>query len=119
MSNSVKPDIIGVAASLITWLIRQFKGKGVQEVIIGTHLQNKEGVRPRLMKAHPTDSGKDYVFALPAGVDKSDFEKNRHYFESYTNSIVEIEATGRKLVLKTYKSEFPTEIKFEFDPSLY
>jgi hypothetical protein len=32
---------------------------------------------------------------------------------------VEIEAKGRKLVLKTFKTEFPKEIKFNFDPALY
>lgn len=117
--TAVKPDIIGLVASIIVWGIKQIKGKGVREVIVGTHLRNKEGAEPYLLKKHPTDTGIDYVFALPAGVDQSDFEKNRHYFESYLNSIVEIEATGRKLVLKTYKSEFPKEIKFNFDPTLY
>jgi len=118
-SAPVRPDIIRLTASIISWGLKQFKGKGVQEVITGTHLWNKEGVKPYLLKEHKTDTGADYVFALPAGVDRSDFEKNRHYFESYTNSIVEIEATGRKLILKTYKSEFPKEIKFSFDPTLY
>ncbi|MCO5388858.1 MAG: hypothetical protein NHB14_27245 [Desulfosporosinus sp.] len=32
---AVKPDIIGVAASLITWGIKQLKGKGIQDVIGG------------------------------------------------------------------------------------
>lgn len=118
-SNAVKPDIIGLTASIIVWAIKQFKSKGVKEVIVGTHLRNKEGVEPYLLKEHKTETGIDYVFALPAGVDRSDFERERHYFESYTNSICEIEATGRKLILKTYKSEFPKEIKFEFDPSQY
>lgn len=117
--KKVNPDIIGVTASLISWAIKQFKGKDIQEVIEAVHLQNKEEQRPILMKKHPTENGIDYVFALPAGVDRTDFERERHYFESYTNSIVEIEATGRKLILKTFKTEFPKEIKFSFDPSLY
>ena len=119
MSNAVKPDIIGLTASIATWAIKLIKGRGVQEVIVAVHLQNKEGARPVLRKKHKTDIGIDYVFTLPAGVDQGDFEKNRHYFESYLNCIVEIEATGRKLILKTHKSEYPTKIKFNFDPSLY
>lgn len=117
--DKVNPDIMGLTASLIVWGIRQFKGKGVQEVIDGVRLQNKVGLKPMLIKEHPTESGKDYIFALPAGVDKTDFEKNRHYFESYTNSIVEIEAAGRKLIVKTFEEDFPDMIKFKFDPSSY
>ena len=119
-SRGVKPDIIGLTATIITWAIKQLKKDGgVKEVIKGTHLRNKEGVEPYLLKEHKTDTGTDYVFSLPPGVDQSDFERERHYFESYTNSIVEIEGTGRKLILKTFKSEFPKEIKFSFDPMLY
>lgn len=117
--DKVKPDLIGITASLIMWAVKQFKGDSIKDVITGTHLRNKEGVKPYLRKEHKTENGIDYVFALPAGVDRSDFEKHRHYFESYTNSVVEIEATGRRLVLKTYKSDFPKEIKFAFDPSDY
>jgi S-DNA-T family DNA segregation ATPase FtsK/SpoIIIE len=119
MPSNVKPDILGLTASIITWGIKQFKGRGVKEVITGTHLRNKEGVEPYLLKEHKTATGKDYVFSLPAGVDKSDFEKNRHYFESYTNSVVEIVTSGRKLILKTHKTNFSKEIKFSFDPTLY
>lgn len=118
-NNVVKPDILGLTASIITWGIKQFKGKGIKEVITGTHLRNKEGIEPYLLKDVKTDSGRDYVFSLPAGVDKTDFEKNRHYFESYTNSIVEIESKGRRLILKTHKSEFSNLVKFSFDPTLY
>jgi DNA segregation ATPase FtsK/SpoIIIE, S-DNA-T family len=118
-SKKVNPDIIGVTASIITWAIKQFKKDSIRDVITGTHLQNKEEQRPILIKEHPTDSGIDYVFSLPAGVDQKDFEANRHYFESYLNSIVEIEAKGRKLVLKSYKGELPTMVKFEFNPALY
>ena len=114
--SAVKPDIIGLTASIVTWGIKLIKGRGIQEVIEAVHLQNKEGIRPVLRKKHPTDTGVDYVFALPAGVDRTDFERERHYFEAYLNSIVEIEATGRKLILKTHKSNFPTVIKFSFDP---
>ncbi|WP_407308783.1 FtsK/SpoIIIE domain-containing protein [Desulfosporosinus sp. SB140] len=117
--KKVNPDIIGVTASLITWAIKQFKKDSIRDVITGTHLQNKEEQRPVLIKEHKTDSGKDYVFALPAGVDRTDFETNRHYFESYLNSIVDIEAKGRKLILKTYKGELPTMVPFNFNPSLY
>ncbi|SHH86105.1 FtsK/SpoIIIE domain-containing protein [Desulfosporosinus lacus] len=117
--KTVKPDILGLTASLITWGIKQFKGKGIQDVIEAVHLQNKEGQRPILRKKHPTDNGIDYVFALPAGVDRSDFERERHYFESYLNSIVEFEAQGRKLILKTYKANFKKKIPFDFNPSLY
>ncbi|WP_088227838.1 FtsK/SpoIIIE domain-containing protein [Desulfosporosinus sp. FKB] len=119
MPGVVNPDIIGIAASLISWGIRQFKKNNIMDVITATHLQNKEEQRPILIKEHKTDSGIDYVFALPAGVDRTDFEANRHYFESYLNSIVEIEVKGRRLILKTFKGEFPKEIKFNFDPALY
>ena len=118
-NNAVKPDIIGLTSSVIVWVIKQLKQDSVRDVITGTHLRNKEGVEPYLLKEVKTDTGKDYVFSLPAGVDQQDFEKNRHYFESYTNSIVEIEAKGRRLILKTHKSEFSKEIRFTFDPSLY
>lgn len=117
--SQVKPDIIGLTASIIVWGIKQFKTKGVKEVIVGTHLRNKEGEEPYLLKKHKTSTGFDYVFALPAGVDRSDFERERHYFESYLNSIIEIEAAGRKLILKTHKSEFSKEIKFSFDHREY
>lgn len=119
MPVAVKPDILGVTASLITWAIKQFKKDSIRDVITGTHLQNKEEQRPVLIKEHKTDSGIDYVFALPAGVDQKDFETNRHYFESYLNSIVDIEAKGRKLILKTYKGELPEMVKYNFDPALY
>lgn len=115
LTNTVKPDIIGVASSLITWGIRQLKGKGIQDVIEAVHLQNKEGQRPILRKEHKTATGIDYVFALPPGVDRIDFEANQHYFESYLNSIVEIEATGRRLILKTYQANFKEKIPFDFD----
>jgi len=68
--TAVKPDIIGVTASLITWGIKQVKGKGVREVITGTHLQNKEGAQPYLLKKRKTDTGTDYVFILPPGMTK-------------------------------------------------
>ncbi|MCO5388857.1 MAG: hypothetical protein NHB14_27240 [Desulfosporosinus sp.] len=83
------------------------------------HLQNKEGVRPILRKEHKTAAGIDYVFALPPGVDRTDFETNRHYFESYLNSFVEIEATGRKLILKTYKANFKEIEPYAFNPMQY
>jgi S-DNA-T family DNA segregation ATPase FtsK/SpoIIIE len=117
--TAVKPDIIGLTSSIITWVIKQFKKDSIRDVITGTHIRNKEGVEPYLLKEHKTETGIDYVFALPAGVDRSDFEKNRHYFESYTNSIVEIEAKGRRLILKTHRSEFKKVIPFKFDPALY
>lgn len=121
MEKAVKPDIIGLTASIIVWIIRSlFKNdSGVREVITATHLQNKEGERPYLIKEHLTDTGVDYIFSLPAGVDQKDFETNRRYFESYTNSSVEFESSGRRLILKTHKSVFPTKIDFEFDPTLY
>jgi len=118
--TAVKPDIIGLAASIIVWGIDQIKGRsGIEGVIVGTHLRNKEGVEPYLLKKHKTDTGMDYVFALPPGVDRGDFEKNRHYFESYLNSTVEIEATGRRLIIKTHKSEFKNVIPFSFDHREY
>ena len=117
--GAVKPDIIGLTASIIVWGIKQFKRDSIRDVIKGTHLRNKEGVEPYLLKEHKTDTGKDYVFALSPGLTKDDFEKNRGAFETYTNSTVEIEATGRKLILKTHNSEFSTMFKFSFDPSLY
>jgi hypothetical protein len=118
--SEVKPDIIGLTASIIVWLWKQFKNEsGIKEVITATHLQNKEGEKPYLIKEHKTETGKDYVFALPAGVDREDFEKNKHYFEAYTNSSVEIESKGRKLILKTHTKEFSKEIKYHFDPSDY
>lgn len=118
--KGVPPGIIGLTASIILWFMKQFKNdSGIKEVITATHLQNKEGERPYLIKEHKTDTGMDYVFALPAGVDKGDFEKHQHYFEAYTNSSVEIESKGRKLILKTHTKEFSKEIKFRFDPSDY
>ena len=117
---AIKPDIIGLSTDLIISGIKIiFKFHSIRDVIKGTHLQNKEGEEPYLLKKHKTDTGMDYVFSLPAGVDQSDFEKNRHYFESYLNSIVEIESAGRRLILKTHKSEFPKVIPFNFDPSQY
>ena len=118
--KAIKPDIIGLSTDLIISGIKIiFKFHSIRDVIKGTHLRNKEGEEPYLLKKHKTDTGIDYVFSLPAGVDRSDFEKNRHYFEAYLNTTVEIETGGRRLILKTHKSEFPKEIKFSFDPSLY
>jgi len=117
--TAVKPDIIGLTASIINWGIKQLKGNSIRDVITGTHLRNKEGIEPYLLKEHKTDTGTDYVFALPAGVDQGDFETNRHYFESYLNSTVEIEATGRKLILKTRKDNFKEKIPYAFDPMQY
>lgn len=58
MIGAVKPDIIGLAASIIVWGIEQIKGRsGVKGVIKGTHLRNKEGVEPYLLKEHKTDTG--------------------------------------------------------------
>lgn len=118
--SEVKPDIIGLTASIIVWLGKQIKGtSGIKEVIDATHLQNKEGLRPILIKEHKTDTGVDYVFAMPAGVDRGDFEKNQHYFEAYTNSIIEIESAGRRLTLKSHTREFSKDIKYQFNPSDY
>lgn len=119
MSDAVKPDIIGLTSSIITWLIKQFKDMGVQEVIKATHLQNKEKERPVLIKKHPTETGFDYIFSMPAGVVKEDFEKYRTHFEAYTNSVIEIESKGRRLTLKSHTREFSKDIKFTFDPSDY
>jgi S-DNA-T family DNA segregation ATPase FtsK/SpoIIIE len=120
MSEKVKPDIIGLTASLIVWGIKKLKNdSGIMDVVKATHLQNKEKEAPTLIKEHPTETGIDYVFALPAGVDKVDFEKNRHYFETYTNSIVEIQSEGRKLILSTHRNSYEDKIKFTFDPAAH
>lgn len=113
--SDVKPDIIGLTSSIAVWLFKQFKGKGITEVIDSVHLQNKEGLRPILMKEHPTETGIDYVFALPPGIIRADFEKYRAHFESFTNSIVEIESKGRKLIISTHKTEYKDELKFIFE----
>jgi S-DNA-T family DNA segregation ATPase FtsK/SpoIIIE len=119
-SGAVKPDILGLVSSIIVWGIKQFKGdNGIMEVVKGTHLQNKEGLEPILMKVHKTETGIDYIFALPPGVGKDEFEKNRRHFESYTNSSCEITSKGRKLVLSTHQLVCQDEIKFVFDPTLY
>lgn len=118
--SEVKVDIIGLTASIIVWLGKQIKGtSGIKEVIEATHLQNKEGLRPILIKEHKTDTGIDYVFALPPGIIKDDFIKLRKHFETYLNATCEIESKGRKLILKTHKTEFEREIAFKFDPTLY
>lgn len=120
MTDKVKPDIIGLTASLIVWGLKKLKNdSGIMDVVNSIHLQNKEGIRPTLIKTHPTETGADYVFSLPPGVIKADFEKNRIAFETYLNSTCEIESDGRKLILKSHKTNFPKEIKFEFDPKLY
>jgi S-DNA-T family DNA segregation ATPase FtsK/SpoIIIE len=117
--SEVKPDIIGLTASIIVWMHKQFKGKGITEVIDSVHLQNREGVKPYLIKEHPTDTGVDYVFALPPGIIKADFERHRAHFETYTNSIVEIESKGRKLIVSTHKTIYKEELPYTFEPSQY
>lgn len=118
--NEVKPDIIGLTASIIVWGIKQLKGSTkIMKVIEGAHIQNKEGIRPTLIKEHPTDTGKDYVLSIPAGMTKADFEKHRGAFEAYTNSICEIESQGRRLIIKTHQSEFPKKIPFSFNATDY
>ena len=119
-SGPVKPDIIGLTASIIVWGIKQFKGdNGIMEVINGLHLENKEGVKPYLLKTHKTDTGADYILAIPPGMSKNDFEKNRVAFETFTNSTIEIESAGKRLTIKSHKTKFKKKIAFEFDPSLY
>lgn len=119
MSNAVKPDIIGLTASIITWGIKQFKDSGIMEVVSGLHLENKEGAKPVLLKSHKTDTGMDYILSIPPGMTKNDFEKNRVAFETFTNSTIEIESAGKRLTIKSHKTEFKKKIAFEFDPSLY
>jgi S-DNA-T family DNA segregation ATPase FtsK/SpoIIIE len=118
--GEVKPDIIGLTASIIVWGIKQFTGdSGIMEVINGLHLENKEGVKPRLMKTHKTETGTDYILSIPPGMTKNDFERNRVAFETFTNSTIEIESAGKRLTIKSHKTEFKKKIAFSFDPKLY
>ena len=119
MRDAVKPDIIGLTASIITWGIKQFKDNGIMEVVSGLHLENKEGVKPVLLKSHKTDTGADYILSIPPGMSKNDFGKNRVAFETFTNSTIEIESAGKRLTIKSHRTEFKKKIAFQFDPKLY
>jgi S-DNA-T family DNA segregation ATPase FtsK/SpoIIIE len=101
-------------------MYKQFTGdSGIMEVINGLHLENKEGIKPHLIQTHKTETGKDYIFSIPPGMTKNDFEKNRVAFETFTNSTIEIESAGKRLVIKSHKTEFKKKIAFNFDPKLY
>jgi S-DNA-T family DNA segregation ATPase FtsK/SpoIIIE len=118
--SEVRPDIIGLTASIAVWMHKQFTGdSGIMEVINGLHLENKEGVKPNLIKTHKTDTGTDYIISIPPGMTKNDFERNRVAFETFTNSTIEIESAGKKLTIKSHKTEFKKKIAFSFDPNNY
>lgn len=118
--KGIPPGIIGLTASTILWFIKQFKNEsGIEEVITGLHLENKEGEKPHLMKKHKTDTGTDYILSIPPGMTRNDFEKHRAAFETFTNSTIEVESAGKRLTIKSHKTEFKQKVPFEFDPKLY
>ena len=116
-NKAVQPDIIGLTASILVWLGKQFaRDSGIMEVVKGLNLENKEGVKPNLIKTRKTETGTDYIFSIPPGMTKNDFEKNRVAFETFTNSTIEVESAGKRLVIKSHKTEFKKKIAFNFDP---
>jgi S-DNA-T family DNA segregation ATPase FtsK/SpoIIIE len=117
--SEAKPDVIGLTASIITWGIKQFKDGGIREVITGLGLSNKDKISPTLIKAHKTDTGTDYVFSIPPGMTRNDFEKNRSAFETYLNLSCEIESAGRRLIIKTHKATFPSKVNYHHQASEY
>jgi hypothetical protein len=121
MANSIiQVDILGLIAKGIWWGIQQIHKNDlsykVNEVIKATRLQNRDELTPIMKAKKKTETGWDLVYILPAGVARKDFEKERVYFETHTNSIIEFESKGRKLTMHIYSVTFPEIIIFEFNP---
>ncbi|SHN84755.1 FtsK/SpoIIIE domain-containing protein [Desulfitobacterium chlororespirans] len=124
MAHSIiQVDILGLIAKAIYWGLKQIhrndQSYKVNEVIKALRLQNKDELRPLLKAKKKTESGWDLVYILPPGVARKDFEKERVYFETFSNSIVEFECKGRRLTMHIYSTGYPNIIKFNFEPSAY
>lgn len=121
MANSIiQVDILGLIARAIWWGICQIHRNDlsykVNEVIKATRLLNKDELAPILKAKKKTETGWDLVYILPPGIARKDFEKERVYFETFSNSVIEFESAGRRLTMHLHSISFPDIIKFEFNP---
>ena len=121
MAHSIiQVDILGLIAKGIWWCIKQIHRNDlsykVNEVIKARNIINRDDATPILKDKDKTNSGWDLFFILPPGIARKDFEKERVYFETYTNSIIELESKGRRLTMHLYSVSFPPIIKFQFNP---
>jgi S-DNA-T family DNA segregation ATPase FtsK/SpoIIIE len=111
--------------SLLDWaidgLVKQFRNNDdelffkVEEVISASRLENKDGLRPQLLKKDPGENGWHFVYTLPPGITLDDWEKRRKEFQTFTNATIEFRNNGPVLIMSVYQSAFPDEIPYSFD----
>ncbi|MDQ7094248.1 FtsK/SpoIIIE domain-containing protein [Desulfosporosinus sp. PR] len=115
--------------SLLEWsldqLIKQYRKDEselfykVEEVISASRLENKDGIRPNLIKKTESENGWHLIFNLPPDITLDDFEKRRKSFQTFTNSIVEFKNNGPIIIMSVYRKKLKEIIPFHFDPRPY
>lgn len=113
MTENYLIPYIDISLNLLRYARFGKEANRLMEVILGTKLENREGMKPHIKKVTILPAGKEYVFKLPAGISHNEFLDRKIYFETYTSRQVDIyPGVSPYLVMRIYKADFPNLIPY-------
>lgn len=86
----------------------------ILDTIDAIRLENKDGLKPLLLKRIKTSYGAKLLFNLPPGISKKDFESKLNHFEEQAKGQIFLSIKGKTLIMSVNTAELPKMVPFEY-----